>query len=118
MEQRPGSEIHAMLPNLSAERSAVQRGAGRLRSNVRMKLPLAPQALALIAMRMAGRVVIPLLAFTLAALAEPAGPPGHWVGTWACSSQLAEPGNRPPAPGLAGSTLREIVRVSIGGSRV
>lgn len=55
------------------------------------------------------------MVFVLTAVAEAANLPGHWVGTWACSPQLAEPGNRPPAPGLAGSTLRQIVHVSIGG---
>lgn len=38
-----------------------------------------------------------------------------WVGTWATSPQLTEPNNLPPAPGLTGNTLRQIVRVSIGG---
>jgi lysophospholipase L1-like esterase len=67
---------------------------------------------------MIGRVLISLLAFALAASAAPPDPPGHWVGTWACAPQLAEPANCPPAPGLAGSTLREIVRASIGGRKV
>jgi lysophospholipase L1-like esterase len=42
----------------------------------------------------------------------------HWVGTWAAAPQLTEPSNEPPPPGLAGGTLRQIVRVSIGGSRL
>jgi len=41
-----------------------------------------------------------------------------WVGTWACGPQLTEPGNIPPAPGLSSNTLRQIVSVSIGGSRL
>jgi lysophospholipase L1-like esterase len=41
-----------------------------------------------------------------------------WVGTWACSPQLVEPVNRPPAPGLAENTLRQIIRVSIGSDRL
>lgn len=41
-----------------------------------------------------------------------------WVGTWATAPQLVEPHNMPPAPGLSGNTLRQIVRVSIGGERV
>ncbi|HEY4011925.1 MAG TPA: SGNH/GDSL hydrolase family protein [Polyangiaceae bacterium] len=41
-----------------------------------------------------------------------------WVGTWAAAPQLTEPGNLPPAPGLTGSTLRQVVFVSIGGSRI
>jgi lysophospholipase L1-like esterase len=42
---------------------------------------------------------------------------GHWVGTWACGPQLTEPGNLPPAP-LANSTLRQFVRVSLGGKHL
>ena len=38
-----------------------------------------------------------------------------WVTTWSTSQQLVEPGNMPPAPGLTNNTLRQIVRVSIGG---
>jgi hypothetical protein len=42
----------------------------------------------------------------------------HWVGTWAASQQLTEPANLPPAPGFADTTLRQVVRVSIGGAKV
>lgn len=38
-----------------------------------------------------------------------------WVGTWATAPQLVEPNNMPPAPGLANNTIRQVVRVSIGG---
>lgn len=38
-----------------------------------------------------------------------------WVGTWSTAPQLVEPGNNPPAPGLSNNTLRQNVRVSIGG---
>lgn len=38
-----------------------------------------------------------------------------WVGTWSTAPQLVEPGNNPPSPGLSNNTLRQIVRVSIGG---
>jgi lysophospholipase L1-like esterase len=41
-----------------------------------------------------------------------------WVGTWACGPQLTETGNNPPAPGLTGNTLRQVVFSSIGGSRL
>ncbi|MGC4232845.1 MAG: hypothetical protein QM594_07680, partial [Niabella sp.] len=41
--------------------------------------------------------------------------PGKWVGTWATAPQLVEPGNMPPQPGLANNTIRQVVRVSIGG---
>jgi lysophospholipase L1-like esterase len=38
-----------------------------------------------------------------------------WVGTWSTAPQLVEPGNMPPAPGLANNSLRQVIRVSIGG---
>lgn len=43
---------------------------------------------------------------------------GSWTGTWATAPQLVEPNNMPPEPGLSGNTLRQIVRVSIGGTSV
>lgn len=42
----------------------------------------------------------------------------HWVGTWGTAGQLVEPHNNPPAPGLGGNTIRQIVQVSIGGENV
>ncbi len=42
-------------------------------------------------------------------------PSNIWVGTWATSPQLVEPHNNPPEPGLTNNTLRQVVRVSIGG---
>lgn len=44
--------------------------------------------------------------------------PGKWVGTWATAPQLVEPNNMPPKPGLANNTIRQVVRVSIGGERL
>ena len=41
-----------------------------------------------------------------------------WVGTWASSPQLVEPQNRPPQPGLAGNTLRQIVHLTAGGAEI
>ncbi len=38
-----------------------------------------------------------------------------WVGTWTTAPQLVEPRNMPPDPGLSNNTLRQKVRVSIGG---
>lgn len=38
-----------------------------------------------------------------------------WITTWATAQQLVEPHNLPPAPGLDGNTLRQIVQVTIGG---
>ncbi len=42
----------------------------------------------------------------------------QWVGTWVSGQQATEPGNLPPSPGLAGNTLRQVFRVTIGGSRI
>ena len=42
----------------------------------------------------------------------------HWVGTWGTAPQLVEDNNNPPAPGLGGNSLRQIVQVSIGGETV
>ena len=41
-----------------------------------------------------------------------------WVGTWGTAQQPVEPHNMPPLPGLSNNTLRQIVRVSIGGDRL
>src|ERR1017187_8907246 len=41
-----------------------------------------------------------------------------WVGSWACSPQLVEPQNRPPEPGLAGNTMREVVHLTLGGTQI
>lgn len=41
-----------------------------------------------------------------------------WVGTWSTAPQLVEPGNMPPAPGLANNTLRQVIRVSLGGDSI
>src|SRR5690606_34856143 len=44
--------------------------------------------------------------------------PGKWVGTWATAPQLVEPNNMPPQPGLTNNTIRQVVRVSIGGEKL
>ncbi len=70
-----------------------------------------------------------LCVLTLAAVtakpgrAQPAAvksiPGDHWVGTWAASAQDVEKQLQPPTPpGLADVTLRQVVRVSIGGPRL
>ncbi len=38
-----------------------------------------------------------------------------WVGTWSAAQQLVEAANMPPAPGLTNNSLRQLIRVSIGG---
>lgn len=45
-------------------------------------------------------------------------PIDEWVGSWGSSPQLVEPQNRPPQPGLEGNTLRQIVHLTIGGTRI
>ncbi len=52
----------------------------------------------------------------------------HWVGSWATALQATEPRNLPKGasdcdptpdnPGFAGNTLRQLIRVSIGGSKL
>jgi lysophospholipase L1-like esterase len=81
---------------------------------------------------MRGRFVVSLVAVFAAAVgiavlpaeSPAAGTPtaaGQWVNTWTSMPQLTEPGNMPPAPftqpGLvmADTTLRQTVRVTIGG---
>ena len=39
----------------------------------------------------------------------------QWVGTWSTAPQLVESRNKPPEPGLSHNTLRQVVRVSLGG---
>lgn len=44
------------------------------------------------------------------------GNPGKmWIGTWTTSPQLVEERNNPPSPGLTNNTIRQIVRISLGG---
>lgn len=45
-------------------------------------------------------------------------PESSWVGTWGTAPQLTEPDNMPPAPGLSGNTLRQVVHVSLGGDQL
>jgi lysophospholipase L1-like esterase len=47
-----------------------------------------------------------------------ANPVKIWVGTWSTAPQLVEPHNMPPSPGLTNNSLRQIVRVSIGGDKL
>ena len=53
-----------------------------------------------------------LLTFTSFSFCNPAK---EWVGTWSTAPQLVEPRNMPPEPGLSHNTLRQVVRVSLGG---
>lgn len=42
----------------------------------------------------------------------------HWVGSWAASQQIPETPNAVPAESLENATLRQIVHLSIGGSKI
>jgi lysophospholipase L1-like esterase len=64
------------------------------------------------------RVLIGLLLAPLLALAESGTETTRWVGTWAAAPQLTEEANRPPPPGFADTTLRQVVHVSIGGQEL
>ena len=63
-------------------------------------------------------LLLPLL--LLCSLQTIAAPPAeHWVGTWAASPMAAKnPEGKFGAPGTDGTTLREIVHISIGGPSV
>ena len=52
-------------------------------------------------------------------IAAASSPGDHWVGTWAASPMAAkDPDGKFGAPGTDGTTLREIVHISIGGPSV
>src|SRR5258707_14003963 len=52
-------------------------------------------------------------------IATAASPADHWVGTWAASPMAAKnPDGKFGAPGTDGTTLREIVHISLGGPSV
>ncbi len=48
----------------------------------------------------------------------PPDSPAAWIPCWVSTQQLTEPHNLPPAPGLAGATLRQIAQPSLGGSKL
>jgi lysophospholipase L1-like esterase len=56
-----------------------------------------------------------LFAFCSSDLTSVSSPAEEWVGTWRTALQLVEERNNPPEPGLSQNTLRQIVRVSLGG---
>ena len=64
---------------------------------------------------LAGLVVGPAVA---AAGPDSAAADGRWVASWVAAPQLTEPQNMPPAPGLAGQTLRQVLQPSLGGGRL
>src|SRR5574344_609805 len=42
----------------------------------------------------------------------------NWIGTWATAPLRITPDNMPPTPGLAHNSLRQVVKVSIGGDKI
>ncbi len=53
-----------------------------------------------------------------AAPAAPSVQTTQWLGTWASSQQIPEPGNALPASELTHATLRQIVHLTVGGKTV
>lgn len=65
---------------------------------------------------MARRFALALVSVLCAAMvAHAADGAKKWVGTWSAAPYDVGSNNMPPSPGLAGNTMRQIVRVSIGG---
>lgn len=79
-------------------------------SPVRQSLPAIPIGLVLLILGFANSVVL--------GMSRCPDTKEIWVGTWSTAQQLVEPHNLPPAPGLSNNTLRQVVCVSIGGSRL
>lgn len=63
-------------------------------------------------------IIATLLNIALAAFAGASDTDRRWIGAWVSAPQLTEPHNLPPAPGLTGQTLRQIIQLSIGGNLV
>jgi lysophospholipase L1-like esterase len=68
-------------------------------------------------------LIIVLLTFSFFSFcySQPAGLSAtaqKWVGTWATAPMLVDTSNMPPSPGLTNNSLRQIVRVSIGGDTI
>src|SRR4030042_682946 len=59
-----------------------------------------------------------LLILSLSCTSYKASAKECWVGTWVSGQQLTEPHNNPPAPGLSNNTLRQVVHVTLGGSKL
>jgi lysophospholipase L1-like esterase len=59
-----------------------------------------------------------LLILSICCVWDTASAAEQWAGTWAAGQQLAESGNNPPSPYLANNTLRQVVRATLGGSRI
>lgn len=67
--------------------------------------------------------LLSLLCLSLATLAQrqagsPVASPAPWVGTFATAPEFTGPSDMPQHVGLSGNTLRQVVRVSLGGQRM
>jgi len=81
-------------------------------------LKLKPRTAMTIKARISFLLLLSLCAFTPDS-ATAAASADHWVGTWAASPMAAKnPDGKFGAPGTNGTTLREIVHISIGGPSV
>jgi lysophospholipase L1-like esterase len=69
-------------------------------------------------MRRMNRIVMLVAGWLLALTLVHAAEPGRWVATWATAQQLTEKGNVPPEPGFTNATVRQKLRVSIGGDQL
>jgi len=64
-----------------------------------------------------GLAVLPSVSASVS-VARGAADDGRWVASWVAAQQLTEPHNMPPAPGLSGQTLRQVIQPSLGGRRL
>jgi lysophospholipase L1-like esterase len=64
---------------------------------------------------LAGLLFTLIVACSNSELQGMSNPAEKWVGTWTTAPQLVEPRNNPPEPGLSNNTIRQVVRVSLGG---
>ena len=58
------------------------------------------------------------LAAFLSAAPGVAAAPDHWVASWGSAQQVPEPNNLLPAADMQDATLRQVVRLSLGGTRL
>ena len=63
-------------------------------------------------------LVVLLLFFATCCIAQISTAENLWVGSWSAAQQILEPQNALPADDLHDATVRQIVRLSVGGSAV
>ena len=61
---------------------------------------------------------LPILVALLLAMPAAAATPDHWVASWGSAQQVPEPHNLLPAADMQDATLRQVVRLSVGGTRL